>query len=269
MKRYQLLNAILSMRASACEKIQTNYRSHHYQKQVSELISKVKDCFSIIPSVGAEGDKILMRIYLNGKTEYVKLHYCKLRRLNLIDIPRTKALHINGRKLKFNFIVNKQVVIDSSFTTLNENDIYCNIIDFDLIEKRRIIAQKMYSEVSSNFFSRQSSSNDSRTTNDDEDEYLYIRLKGSNHHLIDDEMMIDDKKRNFYSSNRNLKHYSGTRTIPKASFDRKLIMPRKKMTITSDISYLKSILKPSMSTSSSGRSLNAKKVCFGRVQFSF
>lgn len=269
-KSFQLMKNIISQRASACITIQATYLSHFYRQQYLALGNKAKDCFAIIPSVGAKGDKMIMRIYFKAKTECVKLTYCNLRKANVIDIPRIKALHINGRKLKFNFIINKQVVIDPTFTTLYDNDTYCNMIDFDLMEKRRIMAQKTLLDCLSCFYYKQGSFNESKSTNDDEDDYFNIRFKddGSRSNSFKNE--IDDtKERTFHSFNRNKNHYSSTYTMTKESFDKKLVRPRKKMTITSEISSLKSILKPLMSTSSSGRCVNSKKVCFGKVQFSF
>lgn len=255
-----MIQSMITQRKKAAEKIQLNFKHCLNSKKYHCLYEKVKNCYSIYPSIYNKEQTLLMRIFIGDQCKQIRVGYCRLRKVFVIDIPKSKVLRT--RQLKINYLINNQVIIDSTLLSKYENGQYVNIIDFDAIEKNQEEMRKYLFKCITEYSKRKWSNNESRTTNEDElhleeceDEEIYCRKEPSN---------IEQEK---------TRRYKGIKTVKIASSKMVLEKPvrstKKYNTVKSDISLVKSILKPSMSGILNGRCINSKKVCFGEVQFSF
>lgn len=260
MKDKTMINAIISQRRNANKLIQLNFMKHLNSKRYHHLYERVKNCYSIYPSFNVTDDSLMMKIFLQNEWELVKVGYCSLRKEYVVDIPKSKVF--KTRQLNINYLIDDQVIIDSTLLAKCENGQFVNVIDLDMIEKKQQLMKKKIFDCIIDYSKkrRKLSNSESRSTNADEF-HFEEEDDGSNEEVY------------WTSGTNNKRRNTVLKTVKvnssEMAFNLSIRSQKKSMTVKFDLANVKSILKPCNNSKTSKRCLNSKKVCFGEVQFSF
>ena len=261
-KKKILIEEILKKRKEAINIIIKNYMNHSRWLKLHFMYKKSQGCYSIFPSIN-NVTNIKIKIYTNKYfSEHLTfpLNYCPYRHCFFIDIKKTKFIY--NKIIRFHFIINKKIIVDSFYNSKKINGILVNEIDFREYDKRIEKNNKNIYEKIHGFdylndldYSRKLS-NDSNTKDNsfslsDSDEENYNNLKekkimNSNYDLynLNEDFSIKD---NCQKKSRRISH---------ESYD----------------SNFKSILKNKFGIKSSDKLYKQnlrKKVSFGNVEYSY
>ena len=135
-KNYIIIEKILKKRIEAVNLIRKNYLNHSRWLKLHFMYKKAQGCYTIFPSI-KNVTNIKIKIYTNNLlSEFCTfpLIYCPYRNCYFIDIKKNKF--INCKILRFHFIVNKRIFIDSHYKSKEINGIFVNEIDFKEYDKR-------------------------------------------------------------------------------------------------------------------------------------
>lgn len=129
-KKYILIEKILKKRIEAVNLISKNYLNHSRWLKLHFMYKKSQGCYTIFPSI-KNVTNIKIKIYTNNLlTEFsiFPLIYCPYRKCYFIDIKKNKF--INCKIIRFHFIINKKIIIDSHYKSKEINGIFVNEINF-------------------------------------------------------------------------------------------------------------------------------------------
>ena len=129
-KNYIIIEKILKKRIEAVNLIRKNYLNHSRWLKLHFMYKKAQGCYTIFPSI-KNVTNIKIKIYTNNLlSEFCTfpLIYCPYRNCYFIDIKKNKF--INCKILRFHFIVNKRIFIDSHYKSKEINGIFVNEINF-------------------------------------------------------------------------------------------------------------------------------------------
>ena len=73
------------------------------------------------------------------------MNFCPIRKRFVFDIPKKKFFLKSNKTLRFNFIVNDEIIVDNSFFSCNINNIFVNEINFiDIDNKIKKLNETIY-----------------------------------------------------------------------------------------------------------------------------
>ena len=259
---YYLIQKIIMNRREAAIKIQRQLRYFILSKKIHILNLKISNCYQICCSI-SNVTKIDIKIFLSSKNfdkyTIVSLKFCPLRKFFVLDFPKIK---FNKNKIcYFNFIINGNTVIDSSYESVYKNDTFVNVIDFSKVDKQIAYLRDIYYpkfvgiKKPSISLMRSKSTGDEETCLSSEEEYS--NLRGVQQEAINPfkEKLSDD---------------FSMRKIMGEEFEG-LHHPRKRLssqiTPSNPISP-KSILKSNFRLNYRGPCSTKRRVSFGSVEFS-
>ena len=94
----------------------------------------MKDYYSIYPKYNHNIKKISIKLFLNMKNPEIfkifPINFCKIRNCYVFDIKKSK-FPFSKKLLRFNFIINNEIVLISPYKTILFGDNYVNQVDFN------------------------------------------------------------------------------------------------------------------------------------------
>ena len=262
LKEYFIINKILLIRKLSLKKIINNYLNFKRFATLKKLINKVKNCYSILPSINNVSN-ILIKVFYNqrnyNKFKFFNLNFCPIRKKFVFDIPKKKFIKSN-KIFRFVFLINNKIFIDKHYKCILINGIIMNTINFkeidekinflnktiykDIILKNMLNQMKLISSDSTNFDSEEDNNNNNEN---------YILNNKNNFHLLYKKNPKNNKKKlinDLINKNNNNKItiFNEKNSDNESSLSPKSILKTKKNNINKN---------------------NKRKVSFGKVQFSY
>jgi len=113
--------------------IQKNFRGYLIRKKVTDYLSKIRTSYLIKSGIEDNIKNLQMIVFFNNKNKIFDFYYDKFYEKFIFFMDRTK---VQKHQYKIQFICDGRVIIDPQFpTTSDDNGMYINIIDFDLVKK--------------------------------------------------------------------------------------------------------------------------------------
>lgn len=131
-KEFIFIKRIIRERKQNAIKIQSFFRGYIIRKKIQYYINKMRTCYLIETGFSHNFKNLQMIVLYNNKNKVFDLCYDKF--FNKYIFFMDRAL-INKDIYKIQFINEGRIIIDSNHETIEENDIYYNIIDFKKIRK--------------------------------------------------------------------------------------------------------------------------------------
>lgn len=280
-KIFLIIREILAKRQRAINLIKSNIQIYLIKKQFKEINSKVKDCYSIYSSVSKVQDMDILlyndiRNVQKGRT--IPMKYCPLRKAYVFDVFKNKYRY--NKIIRFNFVINNNIVVDPGYLSRNVDGKFVNEINFSDIDqkieknKKTIYNMKTFTpsgalmnKFKENEFllfhtSKQKSIDEENLNKtscnsvSDEDEYGSLRVKkGVSCHSTTQLLNIQKESQSYEN-------------IANPSLGKNPIL-RKRFTTECGLEALKPILKNAIKLHGSAKKRPERRVSFGTVQFSF
>ena len=266
LKEFFIINKILLIRKLSLKKIINNYLNFKRFAILKKIINKVKNCYSISPSIN-NVTNISIKVFYNQrnykKFKIFKLNFCPIRKKYVFDIPKKKFIKSN-KIFRFVFLINNKIFIDKHYKCILINGIIMNTINFkeidekinflnktiykDIILKNMFNQMKLISSDSTNFDSEEDNNNNNN-------EYYFLNNKNDFHLLYKKNPKNNKKKLINDLINKNNNN------------NNKIIIFNEKLSSDNESSLSpKSILKTKKNSINKN---NKRKVSFGKVQFSY
>ena len=113
--------------------IQKNFRGYLIRKKVTDYLSKIRTSYLIKSGIEENIKNLQMIVFFNNKNKIFDFYYDKFFEKFIFFMDRTK---VQKHQYKIQFICDGRVIIDPQFpTTSDDNGMYINIIDFDLVKR--------------------------------------------------------------------------------------------------------------------------------------
>ena len=113
--------------------IQKNFRGYLIRKKVTDYLSKIRTSYLIKSGIEDNIKNLQMIVFFNNKNKIFDFYYDKFFGKFIFFLDRTK---VQKHQYKIQFICDGRVIIDPQFpTTSDDNGMYINIIDFDLVKR--------------------------------------------------------------------------------------------------------------------------------------
>ena len=113
--------------------IQKNFRGYLIRKKVTDYLSKIRTSYLIKSGIEENIKNLQMIVFFNDKNKIFDFYYDKFFEKFIFFLDRTK---VQKHQYKIQFICDGRVIIDPQFpTTSDNNGMYINIIDFDLVKR--------------------------------------------------------------------------------------------------------------------------------------
>ena len=262
LKEYFIINKILLIRKLSLKKIINNYLNFKRFATLKKLINKVKNCYSISPSINNVSN-ILIKVFYNqrnyNKFKIFNLNFCPIRKKFVFDIPKKKFIKSN-KIFRFVFLINNKIFIDKHYKCILINGIIMNTINFkEIDEKIKFLNKTIYKEIilknmlnQMKLISSDSTNFDSEEDNNNNNENYLLNYK-NNFHLLYKKNPKNNKKKlinDLINKNNNNKItiFNEKNSDNESSLSPKSILKTKKNNINKN---------------------NKRKVSFGKVQFSY
>jgi hypothetical protein len=265
LKEYFIINKILLIRKLSLKKIINNYLNFKRFATLKKLINKVKNCYSISPSINNVSN-VLIKVFYNqrnyNKFKFFNLNFCPIRKKFVFDIPKKKFIKSN-KIFRFVFLINNKIFIDKHYKCILINGIIMNTINFkEIDEKINFLNKTIYKDIILKNMLNQMKLISSDSTNFDSEE-------DNNNNNNNNENFLLNNKNNFhllYKKNpKNNKKKLINDLINKNNNNKIIIFNEKNSDNESSLSP-KSILKTKKNKINKN---NKRKVSFGKVQFSY
>ena len=280
-KSFLIIREILAKRQRAINLIKSNIQIYLVKKKFKEIYPKVKDCYSIYSSVSKVQDMDILlyndiRNVQKGRT--IPMKFCPLRKTYVFDVFKNKYRY--NKIIRFNFVINNNVVVEPGYVSRNIDGKFVNEINFADIDqrieknKKTIYNKKTYTPTKALmnkfqekeiilFHTIKQKSVDEENLNktscnsvSDEDEYGNLRAnRGVNCHSTTQLLNVQKESQSYEN-------------VANPSIGKNPI-PRKRFTTECGLEVLKPILKNSMKLPTSAKKNSERRVSFGTVQFSF
>ena len=131
-KEFIIIKRIMAERKQNAIKIQSFFRGYIIRKKIQYYISKMRTCYLIETGFSQNFKNLQMIVLYKNKKKVFDLCYDNFFNKYIIFMDRTL---IKKDKYKIQFINEGRIIIDSNHDTIEENEIYYNIIDFKKIRK--------------------------------------------------------------------------------------------------------------------------------------
>ena len=240
-RRNLLIQRIIKNRNDSAKLIQKNFKRHFYLNNLLFLAAKHKEFYSVYPSKKIFTDiaiKLFTDLRNPVKFKILPVKFCPIRNAHVFDISKSKFLK-NKKIMRFNFVIDGKITIDSTYDYVVFGDSYVNQIDFKVIDNKIIKNFKKF-DLS---LEKKTSDSDSDEESSSEEPSQPIRKKRSvgtnlklkkpkrvnstNKCLLDNRMDLSESERSVkrHGSRNNSKKIKRTNSILKfrgASSDKKL-----------------------------------------------
>lgn len=205
LKEFFIINKILLIRKLSLKKIINNYLNFKRFATLKKLINKVKNCYSISPSIN-NVTNISIKVFYDQrnykKFKIFKLNFCPIRKKYVFDIPKKKFIKSN-KIFRFVFLINNKIFIDKHYKCILINGIIINTINFkEIDEKINFLNKTIYKDIIlKNMFNQMKLvSSDSTNFDSEEDnnnnEYYFLNNKNDFHLLYKKNPKNNKKKVN-------------------------------------------------------------------------
>ena len=131
-KEFIFIKRIMMERKQNAIKIQSFFRGYIIRKKIKYYISKMRTCYLIETGFTQNFKNLQMIVLYKNKNKVFDLCYDKFFNKYIFFMDRAS---INKDIYKIQFINEGRIIIDSNHDTIEENNIYYNIIDFKKIRK--------------------------------------------------------------------------------------------------------------------------------------
>ena len=279
-----IIQRIVKFREESAKLIQKNYRHHLIQKNLSKILEKHNNNYSVYPSKKPK-ETISIKLFTDLRNarmyKILPVHFCKVRNCYVFDIPKNK-FPSHKKIMRFNFIIDNFEYLDSDYKIVEFGDEKVNQVDFKLFDKKDEKLSKLYENIKTlNIYTQKKNKFSNRNNlmkfksfaesdicnTDSDDDYL-----SSNRTLS--QMITNNYKQAFKNNNNNYYNESySSKTLPSTFFIETEIHEKKNRSKKKNkIARTGSILKlrsRSQYNGSVDENLEKKKVSFGIVQFSY
>jgi hypothetical protein len=130
-KKNLIIQNIINFRINNINFLLKNIRAFLIRKKVHDYLSYVKTCY-IIESNFDSNSEAYLKVYSGKKPILFQFDYDYFLNKYVIYIPRK---NITKNEYKANFIKNNEIILDMNYLTTEENGIYVNVINFDIIKR--------------------------------------------------------------------------------------------------------------------------------------
>lgn len=127
-----IIQRIIIQRNDSAKIIQKKYKKYVSVKNLFNLSLKHKKFYSVYPSkenFSSISIKIFTDLRNPTKFKILPLKFCSIRNTYVFDIPKSKFTK-NKKIMRFNFIIDDEVTVDTSYDYVLFGDCYVNQIDF-------------------------------------------------------------------------------------------------------------------------------------------
>ena len=163
-------------RIKAEKKICFYIKNYLFRIKVKKLIQKLKDYYSIIPSI-QNSKNIKISIKLGKEEKIYNVKYCSIRKEFIFDIPRN---FIKKFYYKFFFIVDGIKTIDQKYKFIKIKNDYINILNFRKIQEKEFFLENEYDkEIEEYYTSNSSSETNSKTSKSSNESFEYPKKKNN------------------------------------------------------------------------------------------
>jgi len=133
-KKNLIIQNIINFRLNKTNILLKNIRAFLIKKKVHDYLSRVKTCYILESNLDGKSGAYL-KVYSGKKPIIFQFDYDNFLNKYVIYIPRKK---ITKSEYKANFIKNNEIILDMNYLTTEENGIYVNVINFDIIRREEI-----------------------------------------------------------------------------------------------------------------------------------
>lgn len=130
-KKNLIIQNIINFRINNINFLLKNIKAFLIRKKVHDYLSYVKTCY-IIESNFDSNSEAYLKVYSGKKPILFQFDYDYFLNKYVIYIPRK---NITKNEYKANFIKNNEIILDMNYLTTEENGIYVNVINFDIIKR--------------------------------------------------------------------------------------------------------------------------------------
>ena len=118
--------------------IQKNFRGYLVRKKVTEYLSKIRTSYLIKSGIEENIKNLQMIVFFpnKNKNKIFDFYYDKFFEKFIFFMDRAKVSKQPKNQYKIQFICDGRVIIDPQFPTIEDNEMYINIIDFDLVKRK-------------------------------------------------------------------------------------------------------------------------------------
>jgi hypothetical protein len=270
-RQFLLIKKILLIRKFSIQKIIDNIIEYKRYKTIKKLTNKLKNCYSISPSIN-NVTNILIKIFYNQKNykkfKIYNLNFCPIRKKFVFDIPKKKFIKSN-KIFRFVFLINNKIFIDKNYKCILINGIIMNTINFkEYDEKINLLNKTVYKEIifknilnqiyfssdSTNCDSEEENNNNNINNNNINNDYFLLNNKNKKNYLN-----LSYNKKNVLNgiNNNNFNNHINNNIIVN------------KLKSNDDINLvIKPILKRNTRKNKTVKSPK-RRVSFGNIQFSY
>ena len=112
--------------------IQKYLRGFFVRKKIIDYLSKIRTSYFLKSGIEEKIKNLQMIVFFANKSKIFDFTYDKFFEKFIFFMDRTK---VKKPKYKIQFICDGRVIIDPQFPTMEDQGMYMNIIDFDLVKK--------------------------------------------------------------------------------------------------------------------------------------
>ena len=118
--------------------IQKNFRGYLVRKKITEYLSKIRTSYLIKSGIEENIKNLQMIVFFpnKNKNKIFDFYYDKFFEKFIFFMDRAKVSKQPKNQYKIQFICDGRVIIDPQFPTIEDNEMYINIIDFDLVKRK-------------------------------------------------------------------------------------------------------------------------------------
>ena len=145
-RRNLLIQRIIKNRNDSAKLIQKNFKRHFYLNNLLFLAAKHKEFYSVYPSKKIFTDikiKLFTDLRNPVKFKILPVKFCPIRNTYVFDISKSKFLK-NKKIMRFNFVIDGKITIDSTYDYVVFGDSYVNQIDFKVVDNKIIKNYKKF-----------------------------------------------------------------------------------------------------------------------------
>ena len=148
LKQRLLIHRIKQLRNTSALKIQGMWNRYLTRLKVHKLAHRVRGCYSISPKID-NVTKIYIKIFTDELNKDVftimPLHFCQIRKLFVIDIPKNK-FYTKKKLLRFNFIYKDKIYFDPNYEQVLFFNEFVHQVDLSIYDKKqKILDETIYS----------------------------------------------------------------------------------------------------------------------------
>ena len=229
--------------------IQKNFRGYLVRKKITEYLSKIRTSYLIKSGIEENIKNLQMIVFFpnKNKNKIFDFYYDKFFEKFIFFMDRAKVSKQPKNQYKIQFICDGRVIIDPQFPTIEDNEMYINIIDFDLVKRKENKHREENNILIKNCCKYLKENNLSVLPKSVIESYLNSeKNKNDGNYFYDDNKLIkstndiikkdsnSDVKRTLSSSLRTVKHFKKIAKLKGILKTRRRIMSKNNSDITSN-----------------------------------